>query len=73
MDQQIKCHQLAVRMTDGDRAILLRLAEVEERSPSDIVRRLIRQAAASNGLDRVVAEASSQRDRATEQCMSVSG
>ena len=37
-------------MAPNDKRILLKLAEVEERTPSDVVRRLIRQAAAARGL-----------------------
>lgn len=38
-----------VRMATTDKQLLLKLAEFEERTPSDVVRRLIRQAAASRG------------------------
>ncbi len=34
-----------VRMTPTDKQLLVRMAEREERSPSDVVRRLIRNAA----------------------------
>lgn len=39
-----------VRMTRTDKHILLKLAELEERTPSDVIRRLIRLNARRRGL-----------------------
>jgi|GEM_PF-2541693 len=39
-----------VRMTPSDKRLLLELARVEERNPSDLVRFLIRHAAREKGL-----------------------
>ncbi len=42
---EIKADRVSLRMTKREREFLGELAEMEERTPSDVIRRLIRQAA----------------------------